>query len=484
MYGQQKNNKTMTARNTQRSLLGGACMATGLAVAVLPSLAASAPWEFGAEAELGVIYTDNVLLAPADEESETVYTISPSFFLRTDGERTQADIRYRPQAYFYQDVSDEDTVYHLIDASMTTALVRDRLFLYLSGVNFQTSITPDGSLPTSNLSVTGNRTDSRILEARPSWRQRVGNADLLLAAGIRDLDYDGDDLQSTSERYGNFDLSNFTRQEGLAWGISYDYRRMEYERSSPFEFQRAELNLGYWVSGTLRLFGAGGAESSFDNPLEANLDEDFWEAGFQYAPNQRLNLEVAAGERSYGTSLRGDLSYTLRRGTLSLNYSETPTSRSDTLFDTRPIVDGDDLDNILNRAGNADRFVRKRGEFRAEIELAKSNFTFRAFVEQREDRRSETGMPLADEELSGVAARWDWRFGPKTNFDVAVDLASRDDVSRDDDLTRFSLGVDYTLTARTSLRFEGTRAEQEGNTSSEFDYVENQLRLLVSVQLR
>ena len=79
------------------------------------------------------------------------------------------------------------------------------------------------------------------------------------------------------------------------------------------------------------------------------MDEDFWEAGFQYKPNQRMDLELAAGERSYGTSFRGNFSYTLRRGSISMTYDEGPTTRGELAFDRRPIIDADNLENNETR---------------------------------------------------------------------------------------------------------------------------------------
>lgn len=480
----EKNNNNNENVNEEDRSRGTARGFMWVSLLLVPGLSESAPWDFGVNAELGVIHTDNIVLSPEGmEESDTVYTIAPEFTLQTDGEQTQADIRYRPEAYFYQDFSEEDTVFHVVDASFSTALLRDRLFLDLSGINYQSIVTPEGSLPTSNIPITNNRVDSRVLEARPYWRQRVGNAELLAAVGYRDLAYEGDQFQSSNERYGTFDLNNFGEQAGLAWGVNYNYRRMEYERSVPFEFQRAEVNLGFWAGSALRLFAAGGAETSFDDILEANLDEEFWESGFQYTPDERLNLELAAGERSYGTSFRGEFEYTLRRGALSASYAETPTSRADTFLDRRPLVDDDNLDGILNRPGNTDRFVRKRGELRLDIELNRSDFDLRIFSENREERMTTGGEARPDEKLAGIAARWEWRFGARTSLNLAADLAQRDDSVRDDDIRRYSIGFDYDLTGRTSLRLEGNRSVQESNVSSLFDYTENQGRLLIRVEL-
>ncbi len=153
------------------------------AVFCVPVTAHSAPWDFGVNIDLGVIYTDNIFLEQDGlEESDIVYTIIPEFYLTTDGDRIDADIRYRPEAYFYRSNSDADSVFHVVDATMTSALVREKLFLLLSASNFQSIITPTGRFPTSNIPISGNRVDARILEARPYWQQRIGSMDVLAPA--------------------------------------------------------------------------------------------------------------------------------------------------------------------------------------------------------------------------------------------------------------------------------------------------------------
>ena len=117
---------------------------------------------------------------------------------------------------------------------------------------------------------------------------------------------------------------------------------------------------------------SAGAETSFDDYFEPDMDADFWEAGFQYEPNPRLSLELAAGDRSYGTSMRGNFSYELRRGDITVTYDEEPNNRSELMMDRHPLTSQDNLDGLLDRPGESDRFVRKRGEFRANVELSKS----------------------------------------------------------------------------------------------------------------
>ena len=442
---------------------------------------AADPWDFGLNIDLGVIYTDNVFLAENGlEESETAFTIAPEFLISKDSERLQADIRYRPEAYFYSNFSEANDIYHVLDAILNGALIRDRLFLALDAANFQSIASPDGSFPTTNLPITRNRVDSTTYGIRPYWQQPIGQAQMLVEAAYRSGDYDSDLYQSSDYGDGHFRLDNIESQQGLAWALDYRIRRIEYEESLPYEFQRASVNLGFWVNGTLRVFAEGGSETPYDSYYDSSMDSDFWEAGFQYKPNQRLDLEIAGGDRSFGESYRGRLNYELRRGNLTASYSQTPTSRADYAFDRRPIEGTDNLDGILDRPGESDRYIRKRGEVSASIELAKSKLTVRVFSEEREQRTSADGTPLQDEDFAGAAIRWDWNMGTKTSLAIGADISERNFDTREDELFRASVGLTYQFSQRLSLRAEAIHANQERKESSSFDYDENQVRLYLS----
>ncbi len=443
-----------------------------------PAIAAT---EFGMNLEMGVIRSDNIFLAADDaKQSETVFTLAPEFYLASDDRRWSADIHYQPQAVFYDEFDDGDEVFQRLDASVTTVLLSDRFFLNLNAINFQTVTDPDARIPGGNLSLTSNRTDSRVLQASPYWQQRVGPADLLIRGTYTDFEYDDDRFQSSNTREGYFRLGNIERQQGLAWQLDYTYRRTEYEISTPWEFQRAALNLGTWVNARTRLFVVGGAETAFDNLYEANMDADFWEVGFQYAPNQRLNLEMAAGDRSYGNSFRGELTYELKRGRLSASYDEVPTNRSDLLMGRRPLEPFGDLDGALDRPGASDRFVRKHGQFSVNVDLARSDLTLRVFSDVREERTTADGIVLDDEKLVGFGAKWSWQFGRKTTLGLSGDVSDRDYSGFDDEFRRARIDVEYQLSARLSLSVEFARFEQDGDQTAARDYTENQYRFFLN----
>lgn len=478
--GMEKMNDRRRAGQGRR---GGLVHVTAILILLSPVASLSAPADYGIILDLGIIRTDNVFLS-ADNLAvgETVITVVPEFFFTKDSERLNANLRYRPEAYFYTSLDDVDDVFHSVDASLTTMLARDKFFLKIGAVNFQSITTPDGQFPTSNLPVSGNRVDTRTFEISPYWEQRIGQANLLAEVGYRGADYDDDLYQSHNERYGLLQLNNFESQQGLAWGLDYQYRRMEYDISTPWDFQRAAANLGVWVNRGLRVFVIGGAETSLDDLYTSNMDEDFWEAGFQYKPNQRMDLELAAGERSYGTSFRGNFTYTLRRGDISITYDEGPSTRGELVFERRSITDTDNLDNILDEPGATDRFLRRRAEFQMNIELSKSDLTLRVFSEEREQRTTADGIELDDENYSGAALRWSWSVGTKTTFGLGTDISRRDQLGREDELLRAQIDFKYDFSERLSVRLEGIHSSQDGVESDDYDYDENQIRLMLRTE--
>lgn len=451
-----------------------------LALTLWSAVTVAEPWDFGLNVDLGIIHTDNVRLATEGlEESETVFTVVPEFLLSKDSERLQADIRYRPEGYFYSDTSDANDIYHVLDATLTAALVRNRFFIAMDATNSQSIVTPDDRYPTTNLPISSNRVDATTLGIRPYWQQPLGQATMLVEADFRRVEYDNSFFQESDYGEGHFRLDNIDNQQGLAWALDYRFRRIEYETALPYEFQRASVNLGFWISGTVRVFAEGGSETPFDNFVDSTMDSDFWEGGVQYRPNQRLDLEVAIGDRSYGESYRGRLRYELRRGNITATYTEAPTTRADQAFGRRPIIGTDSLDGLLDRPGASDRYVRKRGEVSVNIELAKSDLTVRVFDERRERRTAAGGTPLPDEDFSGAAIRWAWNMGTKTRLGIGADISDRNQGTRDDELLQARVDVTYQLSQRLSLSAEVIHSSQEARESSFIDYDENQARLFL-----
>lgn len=451
---------------------------------------ANAQWEFELVADLGVIHSDNISLEPEGlEVSETIYTIAPTFGLTSDSGRVNADIRYRAEAYFYNDTPDSDAVYHILDANLTLTLMDEALYLYTSAVNYQTIVSPNLALPTTNVPLTGNRVDSRVLEVRPYWEQNLGFASVLAEVGFIDEKYDarsndlGGLIQDNDEIVGRFTLDNHANQRGVAWGVDYQYRKLEYEDALPWEYQMASANLGYWFNEVVRVFGSGGAETPFDSFFDSAMDDEFWEFGFQYRPNQRIDIELAAGERGYGDSYRGRISYSFRRGRTELSYDEGLTTSGELGFDRRPFAAGDSLNNLLDQPARTDRFLSKRSEWQTNIELAKSAMSLRVFSDQRIERTTDSGLPLADEDYAGVAFRWSWSLGANSQLGINADLARRETAVSESDLSRYSVDFSIRFSRRLSLALLAQRSEEDGLGPLLSNYVENQFRITLQTEI-
>ena len=256
--------------------------------------------------------------------------------------------------------------------------------------------------PTSNIPITGNRTDSSTIELRPYWEQSIGDVSVYLAAAYLERRYDNDDIENDEFLVDNdqhgviFNLNNHERGEGLAWGVDYYFKSIDYESTLiPWEYQRASADVGYWFSSAFRGFVMGGIETPYDNFQDSSLEDEFWEVGFQVVPSARLDMELAAGQRGFGNTFRADIAYQLRKGETALTYTQEPSTRGEDWYDYRPLSSTDNLFNPFDRPGATDRFIREYGEWVTSITTGKKrNFTsglYRRSSGKDDDRRKSTG---------------------------------------------------------------------------------------------
>lgn len=430
---------------------------------------ALADWQFDTTVTAAVTHTNNVALdLPGEEQSDSILFLSPLFSLTQESSRMDLSLRYNPQAVFYSELDDADNVFHVLDGDMTAELIRERLFVDVTAAQFQTIVTPEASFPIDNLAVSNNRADARVLSVAPYWVQRFGATELRIDAGHTRNDFDDESLEGNAFLQSNeintaaFRLGSAPKNFGATWSLDYNYQRVEYEQSIPFEYQRASAQLGYWVIDSVRVFATGGQETAFDDFLSGELEDSLWEAGIQYSPNARLSLEVAAGERSFGSSRRASLTHSTSRWQTSLEYTESPQTQGQLQVGRQPLRDTDNLDFLLDRLGDSDRLIRKRGELSTTLTLPKSTLTLRVFDERRTDRTTAEGAPLQDDELRGAAFRFNWRFGARTSLTLNLDQAKSEGAIQNGELWSIGAGVGYTVSSRVSLQLDLRHVEQDG----------------------
>ena len=203
-------------------------------------------------------------------------------------------------------------------------------------------------------------------------------------------------------------------------------------------------------------------------------------------------MEFAAGDRSYGTSFRGGLEYTHRRGEISLTYDEGPATRSELVFSRQPIIDTGGFGSVIEVDGLADRFVLKRGSLVVTAGTAKTETALRIFSEDRENVTSTTGVSLETESLLSAELTWAWRFGRKTTLTLGAGFAEREalrsidnviPVFYDDEIRSALAGIAYEFGTRFSLTGEYRWREGGGDPQNFLQAEENQIRLMLNFSL-
>ncbi|MEN7342876.1 MAG: TIGR03016 family PEP-CTERM system-associated outer membrane protein [Pseudomonadota bacterium] len=447
-------------------------------------------WSFDASADIGFIYTDNLFLAEDDAaESELVYSVIPTLTLTSEGERLFGRIQYRPEAYLYAGSSEFNDIRNVLDANMTLAAVPEAFYLFASAAQFQSLRALEGEFPNTNVAITQNRVDSQVFEIRPYWEQSFSFGDVYAQYSIVDLGFDGDtlngqEIQDVQAQDVQFRFSNASRQQGLAWGVDYIDQTIDYDQGFEFRFQRFTANVGYWIGDTLRAFVSGGLETPLGGFPDGGLEDDFYEVGFQYVPNARLDLTAAVARRSFGNALRLNGSYRLRRGTTRLTYSEEPQARGQNIFGRQPLTDPNFIDNFGDVPGNDDTFILKRAEWSTSLELARTVVGLRLFDERRTNVSDVNGLQLGNEAFSGVELSADWTLGARTGLGLRIQQASREILQTEGDIFTIGLNANYNLSQRTAIVAGISRTEVEGQTLNGGDFTEQQARLSFRVSLR
>lgn len=434
---------------------------------------------------VGVLRTDNLTLAPVDPEEATVLTVSPQFDMSRDSTRLDAEAIYRMDAYYY-DERGEDQIYNQFDGRLAAALIPDRFFLNLTGSRSQSVIDPQSTIPYDNFVVTSNRVDRDEYSVGPSFNVPVGGAAV----------FDGD-LRRTSVRYADeltastiddyerefvtLGFDNYSREAGVTWAVGYDSEETDYgTQFLPYVYRQASFELGFWVTEGARLFATAGKETPWDDLSVTSLEDPFWEVGFSREIGEKLSAELAIGERTFGDSARGSVDYDFGRGTFSVSYDEIPTTTSNDRYDRGGLLDPDDPNDYLSRAGSAERYISKRWESSLGVELARTNVSFLLFDETRENRTDVTGAPLGDESQQGGHLYVTWSVGPRTTISlrgVTADTAYAD--GEQSDISSLALGIGRELGRRTQLDFDFARYQQEYEFSV-FEYTANVFRATVT----
>jgi len=456
------------------------------AAATLILLAAACPahsqsWEFEPRLSVSEIYTDNLTLAPKGlEEDDFVTQVMPGFSLEKTTGRFTADVDYDLESYFYSSDSDRNEVFNDLQALATAEMVRERLFLELDATAGQAIIDPEAAFSSSNVSLSGNRTEYWSAGANPYYIQPLGSrtqARVDYRYGM--VDYQNVDIAQGSQiddferHYYSIEIGTVADEPGFGWWLRGDHRQSEYQNFGHFEFDEAYLELALPLGNQWALVALGGKETDFPtNPTTGGLDSDRWEAGFRWSPSSRVQLEARTGERYFGTTYYFDWQYAARQTEIEMNYSEDPTTIGEEQL--VPAIQATSSDGLLPDFEIAplttEVYTRKVftgavrwSGARQQVAIA-ANDTERIYLDNSKERES------------GLGVSWLWLLGARTRFDVSVyggRIEFRDTDVRDR-LAQINVGFSRQLGRKTLIDFSVRHDERTSNSEQQsFDYEEN-----------
>ncbi len=464
----------------------------GLVSCMLSAVPAFSAAEFEPEISAGVARTDNLTLVRENKESETVYEVVPAFTFFQESPALTSNVAYRLEAFRYQGRG-ESNVYHQLDSEVRAELDRDNFFFDAGASRRQSIIDPEGPIPRSNLPISENRTDRDQVYLGPAFEYPLAGNTTARGGYRRSWVRYGDELpldeaagrfrRDHDEDRFNFSLDNYRREGGFTWAIRYNAESADYGVLEPWEYRQASAELGAWIGEGLRVFATGGKESDWDQPFDPSLEESFWEVGFSKSIADRLTAELAAGERTYGSSRRASLSIAFRRGTTALSYTERPTTQGRNPYERGGLLLPDEPQDFLTRAGSAERYISKRAGWSLNILLGRTDFSVNLFGETREQRTSLDGSPLSDERQAGMRFGASRRLGARTTLEFSAQRVRREfSTSAERDLTSATLTAAYSLGSRTelTLAYEYDEEEPVGGGTVGRDYAARLVSLLLT----
>lgn len=470
-----------------------------LVAALIQSVAASA-MEVSGAVSAGVIYSDNITLAPdGAEQDEFVYGVTPSIDVVSIGRRYDFRLNYTLEALYYQDQPDSTEVYNQGDVALELEAIEEHLFLNTEASISQVVIDPEQPFSTSNVPQTGNRSDATRFTIGPEWRQDILGSFLNVRYDIGRVDYDDAAIQDSKYEHLDSDWTGPEKDAGLTWALRHEYRKYEYDISEDALRQLAELSLIYELGGGWAPFVSAGMESDVHDRTDASLEDGIWRAGLR-RNTARTSAEAFVGERSFGSSWGASFQRQYSADSADifrLSYAETPRT-NETIDSGRrqpstppgattppgPVVPPPVAPPDLTAPGTGQIYLEKRGELLLARSFNRNAVSLNMFYEDVETLDVETAADSDNSTQTGLALSWAYQVGARAQAILDGYYANRE-FSRvaaaddEDDIFRVRLGLSYQLGARTALSGWVAREERSGSDTETNNYSENQVGLSV-----
>lgn len=502
----------------------GACFCVAVGTS---SVADAAQWEVKPRIKAREVYTDNVRLAPSgQEQSDFVTEVEPGIRVRGTGARLQLEADYAFQQRWYRDHKEGNGHNHLLNSKALWTAWERNLFVEAAANIAQQNVSPVGSLATSNVNITDNRTEVRQLSLSPYWVSRLGPwANLQARYSITRADYTREaSALDTDSEVVSVVISNGPSFQNLSWKLSYTDQKVDLTGG---QFDRRDLEsvtaeAAYRLLPTLSILGSVGYEDNSYGTTRGSISGSFWNAGFEWTPSTRTRVKATAGERFFGQTYALEALHRTRLTTWNIGYSEqlitTPSAFTlPAAIDTATILNNlfiSQFPDPAQRQLAVQAFIAQMGlpstlltsvNFLSnQVSLSKrlnagfalrgvrTTFILNAFHEKRtsENEGSTTSLLGTDPFLisdsvvqTGYTAVLNWRFSPRTSASLEHTLSRNrfSELGREDTINTVRLSLTHQLQRRLQGGL-GYQFSDRDSDAANFGYRENAVIGTLSLQ--
>ena len=423
-------------------------------------------WQIDPSLTIKETYSDNIRLdSSGNEKGAFVTEVTPGISVVGNTARNKVNLNYKLQNLFNSGGNEEHDLNHQLQFDSNSELLRDSLFLDLSGSISQQNAT---NFRSANDNITGseNRTSVTTYGFSPYWTPHLhGYADGEVRFRYEKFMTDNDQFSNTASATNLSTLSDSEvleesvhlvsgwRFSRVTWELNYLNSEQKRDAGNDVIFRNGDGLARVHFSRKYNIFArVGFADNSFQTLTDRNNNGFFYTVGGEWRPSRRFRLEAGFGNNSFvtldisptrhmhwvtsyrdndigtnnGSTWETEFEYETKRSTWKASYSEDTTTTQSVLGEIRDISFADreagqfDNDAAANQSLQRDLslpnlvdevFIRKRGEISFTYQTGKSDINTRLFNEKRIFQVSQR-----KDDVFGVIADWNWRFTQRTSL--------------------------------------------------------------------
>ncbi len=274
-----------------------------LPLSVMTSSVQSADWTVTPGVLVEQVYTDNANL-DNDEQSESITSIKPRISLYRKGARASVDLSYAPQYRHYWEETQDNEVVHFLRADGDIELVQDHFFVDGWATADQHALSSSSRTGIDSLSGSQDVTQVYTAGISPYLTSQLGAyASVEARYGLNRVDYEDDDLDSSTAQRADLVFGSGRSVTTLPWELRLEQSKIDYDDLEEDDtISRARGELAYQFDRQWALTGALGYEE-YELAVNDDTDGDIWSVGFIYTPGPELAWQPVMGSVSLAITI-------------------------------------------------------------------------------------------------------------------------------------------------------------------------------------